>query len=346
MPYRFIALLFLLVTLVTACERHAQQEAELFVFGTIVGITIRGVDEATADAAMAELQIRFTALHNELHAWKEGPLTRVNSAFREGRSVQATTDIIRLIQRSRELEQQSSGAFNPAIGGLIALWGFHTSTYPITGPPPAQEQIEAWLKQAPSTRDIQFDEDRLYSSNPAVQLDFGGIAKGLAVDIAIELLRRHGIDNAIVNAGGDLRVIGDAGPRPWRVAIKKPGGGGVLGVLESKTDMAVFTSGSGQRYREHAEQRYPHILDPRSGQPARGLSSVTVLAREGLSADAAATALFVAGPDHWPRMAAALGLDEVLVVKESGAMQLTPAMNQRFEPDEVAGQVPEVVELP
>jgi thiamine biosynthesis lipoprotein len=345
MPYRIIALFILLTAGITACDRKQQYSSQLFLFGTIVEVTIRSVDQRSADTAVAELQQRFTGLHKDLHAWEEGQLTGINHAFANGQSVPSSADILNLVQRSQHLEQHTGGTLNPAKGALVALWGFHTSVYPVIGPPPTQQQIRTNLQGSPSTLDIEIAGDALFSRNPAVQLDFGGVAKGLAVDIAIEILQQHGIDDAIVNAGGDLRAIGDAGNRPWRVAVRRPGGG-IIGSLDTIANEAVFTSGSSERYREHETERYPHILDPRTGYPASGLSSVTVIADEGLLADAAATALFVAGPEDWPEIASALGLDQVLVIEESGDMQITPAMQDRFVFSDSAVQLPQVVTLP
>jgi len=163
-----------------------------------------------------------------------------------------------MIRRSQLIEQTSDGRFNPAIGALIRLWGFHTSDYPIIGPPPDSAEIDEILIHNPSSRDIRIDGLQLKSENPFVQLDFGGIAKGYAVDLAIRHLQDMGITNAIVNA-----------------AIRKPGGG-ILGAVEVRGDEALFTSGNYERFRQDELKRYPHILDPRSGWPVEDVASPAV----------------------------------------------------------------------
>jgi thiamine biosynthesis lipoprotein len=325
--------LVLLTCLLTAaaCQRAPRvYQAQLFVFGTVVDVSIQGVDEETADRAFRELQQDFQAMHRDWHAWEPGLLTGINEEFAAGRPVVADAGIVEMVRRSQQIEAASGGRFNPAIGALVRLWGFHTSDYPIEGPPPSAEAIRALVDQRPSTLDIRIDELTLSSDNPAVQLDFGGIAKGYAIDLACNRLRTFGIQDAIVNAGGDLRAIGDHGDRPWRVAIRNPGGG-VIGSLETRPDEAIFTSGNYERFRLDAAQRYPHILDPRTGWPVRGLSSATVIAPEGLVADAAATVLVVAGPDDWAEVARSLGLEQVLLVDDSGMVYMTPAMSERIE---------------
>ena len=319
--------------LLAACQRDSEHNAELFVFGTIVNINLWGVDDQLASSAFTDLQRQFQEMHRDWHAWEPGQLTRINQAFAEGQTATADPLMIAIIRRSQELETLTGARFNAAIGGLIGLWGFHTSDYPITGPPPTQNEIDRWVNQHPSSLDIKINGLQLHSDNPAVQLDFGGIGKGLAVDIAIEHLRSMGINNAIVNAGGDLRAIGSHGKRPWRVAIQKPGDGPV-GYIDVKGDEAIFTSGSYIRFRQDKQQRYPHILDPRNGQPTQNIASVTVIGDEGVVADAAATAMVVAGLKDWPQVAQALGLSQVAVIDEQGTVFVTPAMARRIQFDE------------
>ncbi len=324
----FIAVVCLI--LLTACQRNQEHNAELFVFGTIVEIKLWGATQEQSDRAFAELQQMFNGMHRDWHAWEPGRLTDINKAFAQGQTAEADADIVAMIRRSQDIEQLSGGRFNPAIGALINLWGFHTSDYPVIGPPPARASIDEILSHRPSSRDIHIDGLQLKSDNPYVQLDFGGIAKGYAVDLAIERLRDLGITSAIVNAGGDLRAMGRHGDRPWNVAVRKPGGG-IIGAVQVRDDEALFTSGNYERFRQDQLKRYPHILDPRTGWPVKDVASVTVIASEGIVADAAATALVVAGLDGWSAVAGALNLNQVLVVDESGMVYLTPEMEQRIQ---------------
>lgn len=311
-----------------ACQRDHERSAQLYVFGTLIEVKLWGAGQEQAQEVFSSLQQMFQGMHRDWHAWEPGRLYEINQAFARGEPAIADQQLITLVQRSQALEASSGGRFNPAIGGLIRLWGFHTSDYPIMGPPPAAAAIAEFMAKAPSTSDIRIDGLELMSDNRAVQLDFGGIAKGYAVDLAIAHLRSQGIENAVVNAGGDLRAMGRHGERPWRIAVRQPGGG-VIGAVEVHGDEALFTSGNYERFRQDEEQRYPHILDPRSGWPVRDVASATVIAREGIEADAAATALVVAGVREWPQVAGAMGLDQVLVIDDQGGIYLTPAMAER-----------------
>jgi thiamine biosynthesis lipoprotein len=320
------AMVFLLF--LNGCQRDEAYSAEFLVFGTVVEVSFYGASDERVGQAITQLQQMFQNMHRDWHAWELGRLADINKAFASGQVATADEGIVEMITRSQHIEERTGGRFNPAIGGLIRLWGFHTSEYPIIGPPPDQAEINEVLMHAPSSRDIRVNGLQVRSDNPHVQLDFGGIAKGYAVDLSIELIRELGITSAIVNAGGDLRAMGRHGDRPWRIAVRKPGGG-VIGVVEVSGDESLFTSGNYERFRQDETQRYPHILDPRTGWPVADVASVTVIANEGLLADAAATALVVAGLEDWPEVAQALGLAQVMVIDEAGVVYMTPDMAKR-----------------
>ncbi|HFE32778.1 MAG TPA: FAD:protein FMN transferase [Gammaproteobacteria bacterium] len=329
---RVLPLVLLSVLLLTACSpRPPVYQEQLLTFGTMVDVTLWNVDETRGQQAVATLARDFDYMHDAWHAWHRGPLGRVNQLLPTGEWFSCPPSIVPLIQRSSELSQASGGLFNPAIGQLIKLWGF-ASDDPPKGPPPAPEAIRALVAQNPQMSDLQLEGIQLRSRNPAVRLDFGAFAKGYAVDRAIEQLRELGIENAIVNAGGDLRAIGRHGERPWRVGIRHPRQPGMLAAVDIEGDESVFTSGDYERYFDYDGKRYQHIIDPRSGYPAEGLSSVTVFARQADVADAAATAITVAGPDvaDWLPVARALGVTGVMLVDTGGHVQMTPSLRERI----------------
>lgn len=332
---RKIFILWLLASLVlpgAGCAKPADQRAEFYVFGTLVEVLVRDAPADQAAVAFSDLQQRFQAMHRDWHAWEPGALTDLNQAFAQGKEASAPPEILVLIRRSQELEALTGGRFNAAMGRLISLWGFHTSEYPVTGPVPSPRAIQEILDARPSGADIRINGDRVFSTNPAVQLDFGGIAKGYAVDLALQTLADHGITAALVNAGGDLGATGGSTNRPWKVGISRPGGGVIGGIVIPDSE-AVFTSGGSQRYLQESGHRYPHILDPLTGQPVEGIQSATVIADEAMLADAAATALMVAGINGWAEIAQQLGLDKFLLLDAAGNIYLTAAMEARFKPE-------------
>ncbi len=317
--------------LLSACEQPQLYQQRMVVFGTLVDVTLWGVAERDAADAMQAISERFRDMHRDWHAWQKGALVELNQALAEGRAAEAPPELVSLLRQASELSRRSEGLFNPAIGKLIAAWGFHSSELPKGRAPPPAALLDALVAADPDMGDLEIDGTRVRSRNRSVQVDLGGFAKGYAVDAAVLELRRRGIRNAIVNAGGDLRGIGSKGPLPWRVGVQHPQGAGVLATIELRGDESVFTSGNYARFVEHEGVRYPHIIDPRTGRPVMGVTSVTVIHSNGAEADAAATALVVAGPRDWQRIARAMGIRHVMLVDDSGTVHMNPAMEARVQ---------------
>lgn len=236
--------------------------------------------------------------------------------------------LLPLLHEAKALARASGGLFNPAIGGLVGRWGFHDDLPP-SGALPSAEALAPLLQPLPSMEDLVIDGDRVSSRNRHVQIDFGGYAKGVALDRALDRLASLGFANTLVNLGGNLAASGMRGGRPWRIGIRHPQGPGALASVEVAGRSAVVTSGTYERYREYHGRRYAHIIDPRSGQPASHVASATVIHANAALADAAATALVVAGPRAWPEVARNMGIDEIMLVDDAGRVQLTPAMAAR-----------------
>jgi len=324
-------LAILLPLFCAGCTQSSPESAEFFVFGTLVEVELPQATNREAAEAFAELQQEFQRMHQEWHAWEPGELQRVNSALAAGRTTHTTPDILELIRRSQQMERLSQGRFNPAIGKLISAWGFHTSEFPITASPPGEAELRSVIEAGPSSLDIEIEGDTVKTTNHEVRLDFGGIAKGYGVDLALEIIRRRGQAEAIINAGGDVGVLGSNRGKPWRIGLRDPTGG-IAGAIELKGNLAVFTSGNYERFRQDGDERHSHILDPRSGWPVGEVSSATAIAEDGATADAAATALVVAGPEEWAKVAARMGVVAALVIDSSGKMQATRSMMNYFTP--------------
>jgi len=349
MPWRAPALLYILpaaVFLLAGCMQSPQDYHQtLLIFGTVVDITVHGAPEEQAAAAVAAVDADFQRMHRDWHAWKPGgELVELNRRLAAGETTTVSNFLLPLLLQARSLSQLSHDLFNPAIGKLIALWGFH-SDEPPPGPPPPVAEIEALVAGNPRMEDLKIEGNRVSSDNPLVQLDLGGFAKGYALNLAIDRLHSLGIDNSIVNAGGDLCVSGRHGERPWRVGVRHPQGKGVIASLDVADGECVLTSGNYERYREYENVRYAHILDPRSGWPVRHVASATVIHTDGGVADAAATALTVAGPQEWRSVAHDMGLVYVMLVDEKGKVYMTPAMAERIRFAEGQGGDVEVDEL-
>ena len=321
-PLRITVIALFLV----ACSRGEPplHQTRYAVFGTVVEVSVRSFDASAVELALAELGQDLQRAHQDWHPWRPGALTELNAALlastEHGQAVALSGDLRTLIEASQTMEQRSGGAFNAAIGRLVGLWGFHTSHYPITDPPPLPVRVQALASQAPSSLAVRLTEQGAISDNPVVAFDFSGIAKGVAAELACQRLVQYGLEDALINLGGDVMSCG-RGVRPWRVAVADPRSSGrteISTVIELDQRMAVFTSGSSQRFGEWDGQRYAHILDPRTGFPLGHALQATVIDPDPVLADAAATALVVAGPDGWRELAQAMAVQAVIVIDESG----------------------------
>ena len=314
-----------------ACSPPALVQQQSYVFGTLVEVSVYGAPEAQAQQALAAVLARFDALHRTLHAWQPSDLSRLNTALAQGQRVPVSSELAAMLRDAQTLSAQSDDLFNPAIGGLIALWGFHSDAPQARLPDAAV--IARWVKDAPRMGDVHIENDTVWSDNPAVQLDLGGYAKGVALDEAVRILQSRGIQNALVNIGGNVIALGQHGDRPWRVGIQHPRKPGTLATLDLHDGEAIGTSGDYQRYFEVAGHRYSHLIDPRTGKPATGMQSVTILAagkQAGTRSDALSKPLFIDGAGHLAERAARLGIAGYLAVDASGQIQLSPAMKARL----------------
>lgn len=203
-------------------------------------------------------------MHVAFHAWHPGPLGRVNQLLKTTAFFTANPSVLPLIKESRQLSILSQGLFNPAIGPLIGAWGFQHDLGPAGVAPPDASTIQSWLTKKPSMTDIIIRNIQMRSTNPAVRLDLGAVAKGYAVERIIQHLQDLGIKNAILNAGGDIKAIGHhPDGRPWYVGITHPRiKGAVLAGLEVMPGESVFTSGDYERYFMYKGKRIRFVTSP------------------------------------------------------------------------------------
>ena len=316
----------------TTAAHAALTTREMYVFGTLVNLGAEG-DTAQAQQALNTIEQRFLLMNRDWHAWKAGELSTLNSALAEGRSMAVSDDLASLLRGARDAAQASGDLFNPALGKLIALWDFQSDVQQRSAPP-AAEEIAALCASAPRMSDlrIEIQADGCYmvsSRNPDVRIDLGGYAKGVALDWALDHLAAEDLHNAVVNLGGNLAIAGQRDGRPWHIGVRHPQGEGVIAAIDAQGREAVVTSGTYERYREWDGQRYPHIIDPRSGRPATHVVSATVIHADAAWADAAATALVVAGTQDWPEIAARMGITQVMVIDAEGGVGMTAVMAPR-----------------
>ncbi len=341
-----LCLIFLILIGLAGCDRPpplVQQES--YVFGTRVEILVAGAPEKQAREAAAAVLRDFDRLHRTYHAWQPSELTAVNDALAAGKSIRVSPEMLEFITEARDLARLGDYRFDPGIGRLIRLWGFHSDEFKPQLPNP--EALAAWRARPASVAQLRLDGPQVSSSNPALALDFGGYLKGVALDRAAALLRAQGIQHALINIGGNVMALGDKSGKPWKVGIQHPRQPGPLATLELRDGEAIGTSGDYQRYFELQGRRYSHLLDPASGEPADHTQAVTVLMppgpKAGTLSDALSKPIFIAGPEHWQAAARQVGATQVLRVGPAGDIQVTRALKGRLS---FLGKPPPMTEVP
>ncbi len=248
-------------------------------------------DQAQAGINRAEAAIRTVQVRMNPHL-ERTELERLNSAP-AGELVPLSSETLHVLRRAKQLHAETRGAFDVTVMPLLETWKSAAREKRL---PDVRELAEA--REASRWDLLQLSAEGATKLRDSVRVDLGGIAKGYAIDQAVEAIQGVGVTAGLVNIGGDLRVFG----RPttgefWSVPVRDPFGGGerdFFAVLRIR-DAAVATSGNYARSFEIEGKRYSHIIDPVSGRPVDAVPSVTVVAPDALTADAWATALSVLG---------------------------------------------------
>jgi len=331
MRYLFL-LLFGLVQLGCSLQLDPLYHSQSYVFGTLVDISIYGEEEAEAQRIASQITREFQTIHNRLHAWKPSELNGINKSFADNRSKLIEPDMAHIIADATQRSLQSEGLFNPAIGHLIQHWGFQSDDFPARKPDEAA--LAAMVAQHPTMSDIVLDQHTISSQNPHVKLDLGGYAKGYALDAGFKILQELHVKNALINIGGNVIALGNHGDRPWTVGIQHPRKPNAIATVALGSGWAIGTSGDYQRFFMLDGKRYCHIIDPRSGWPAQGTQSVTVLippgADTGVRSDVSSKPIFISEPERKAEFASKMGVNHVLIIQENGEILASPAMQKQL----------------
>ena len=248
----------------------AQSQHTFFAMNTFMDLQTWGAD---AEDALVQIRQELTRLE------KRWSVTGDNSALallNQGLNAQLSAEEEAFLQRVEALSLRTNGAFDPKLHSVSLAWGFYNEGYRV----PSDTEIQAAL------------------ADP--KWDLGAALKGYAGDRAVEILKQHKVERAILNLGGNIQTYGQKPDgSPWQIGIQNPNGGNYLGVVSVSGTASIVTSGDYQRYFEKDGVRYHHIIDPKTGCPAdSGLRAVTVICRDGLTADALSTALYVMGLEN------------------------------------------------
>ena len=259
---------------------------------------VPGMLEADVRPAVEAVWAEVDALEQKISNWiPDSPLSQVNR-HAATRPVRVGSETVSLLDTSRVLWEETAGAFDPTVGPLLAAWGFYRKE----GQLPSAEELERALEPVGMDKVVvDVIQSTVRFTRPGVQIDFGAIGKGYALDLAARILREHGIATALIHAGTStaLAMGAPSGKDSWTVLLNNPYNSGAA-IQESFqiADEAFSTSSGAERYFEIAGNRYIHIFDPRTGRPVEGmLVSIAITPRATL-ADALSTAFFVMGREQ------------------------------------------------
>ena len=305
-----------------------QCKRETGVMGTELKIEVLATDQATGDkaidAAIAEIQ-RIEYLMTD---WRPSPLTTINNNAGVA-PTPSPAELVQIISRSKEVSKLTEGAFDISFASAGHLWNFKNKTSP-TLPDPAA--IQAALQNV-GFKKIKIDPEALTVSLPKkVKIGLGGIAKGYGIDRAMRVLLSHGIKHAVVNAGGDMKMLGQNEGTPWEIAIKHPRDRERAIASLRLSNTCIVTSGDYERFFELDGKRYHHIIDPRTGYPSTGAISVTVVAQSAEFADALATACCVLPHKKGMALIESLPKVEAIIVDMDGQVHVSTGLQEAVSP--------------
>ena len=316
-------------------QRTREYASEQFLMDTLVTIRVYGSDPDVLKAAVA-------AAYGEMHriadladrfpqpgttACRSSDVCRINEQAGIA-PVRVDVDTLAMLALAKKYHDLSAGAFDVTIGPVMDLWGFAGDNPAV----PSPRRITGTLALVDNNRlQVNASEQTVYLQQVGMKLDLGAVAKGYATEKAIKTLEKYGVKKALIDAGGNIRVLGtNARNTPWRIGIKDPRQADAIVAIVALEDAAAVTSGDYYRYFEVDGQRYHHILDPRSGYPASANKSVTVISKDAGLADVLSTALFVLKGEEAVSLAEKLGVDLFLVSAE-GRISHTSALADRIE---------------
>jgi thiamine biosynthesis lipoprotein len=262
------------------------------IMGTRCAVELWSDDQAAGDAAITSVFDDMKRIDRLMSTWKED--TEISRVNREGSKhpVRISKELFDLLQTSVQYSELTHGAFDITYASVGYLYDFKKGVHP------DQKAIDKALPGI-NWRHMKLDAKKttVFFTRPGMRIDLGGIAKGYSVDRGIEILRKQGITRAMVNAGGDTRIIGDRFGKPWVVGIRDPDHEGKTFLRIPLKDTAFSTSGDYERYFDEDGKRFHHIIDPKTGDSARKCRSVTIISGNATRTDALTKSVFIMGPE-------------------------------------------------
>ena len=289
--------------------------------GTRVSVELWHANEDEARALVERVLEEYRRIDAAMSTYKpDSEISEVNAGAAAG-PVHVGAELFALIGRAQALAAASEGAFDITYDSVGYLYDFRARRRP------GDAAIEAGLA-AVDYRNVALDRDALTIRfrAPGVRINLGGIAKGYAVERGAEILRAAGVEHALLNAGGDTRVLGDRRGQPWIVGIRHPRANDAVVTRLPLVDEAISTSGDYERFFEENGERYHHIINPATGRPTEGILSVTVVGPDATLTDGLSTALFVLGVERGLKTLAEFPGYDAVFIDAAGTLRYSPGL--------------------
>ncbi|MBI4822887.1 MAG: FAD:protein FMN transferase [Nitrospirae bacterium] len=319
----------LLCTLIASSCKDGERlyKKSTILMDTVVTITVSSESKENAESAIDSAFERIKEIEGLINFWSpRSEVSALNSAAgREKVKVSPVT--LDMVEKALYISRKTEGGFDATIGPIIRLYDFKKKTKP------SDSSIKEKLTLI-GFRNVFTDKNKstVYLGKKGMSFDTGGIAKGYAADVAVEVLKRKGIKGGIVAVSGDIKTFGlKPDGLPWLVGIKNPRPKSkddeIMATIELQ-DSAISTSGDYERFFMENGRRYHHIIDPMTGIPASGCQSVSVISKEGALSDGFSTGIFVMGPERGMRLLRELGFDGIIIDTE-GKIYVTEGIKDK-----------------
>jgi len=304
------------------------------IMGTFAEVSIYSHDEKTAGKAIEEALNEMERMDRIMSNYKnDSELSKVNKKAAKS-PVPCNAELLDVIEQSQYYSELSGGAFDITVSPIVALWGFFREK----GHVPPDKEIEKVLP-AVSYKNIVINKSNdqkkpaaIYFKNTQTQIDLGAIGKGYAVDKALEIIKRFGINNGCINLGGNIYVLGTPpGKKAWKIGVQNPRNANeILGYLELKNE-ATATSGDYERFFEFNGKRYSHIINPQTGRPVSGTIATTIVAPTGTEVDALSTSVFVLGHEKGMELIKKIPNADAMIAYEDKDGKIAIDMSEGFK---------------
>ena len=293
------------------------------IMGTAIHVELWHSDK---NIARKNIQRVFTEMHridSLMSPFKRGSQLSVINDHASIKPLKISSELFNLIQKSISISKLSNGAFDITFSSVGQFYDYRKKISP------TKKEIAKSLKKI-NYKNIKLNKNNqtIFFTQAGTRIDLGGIAKGHAVDNAIKILQQYGITQAMVSAGGDTRIIGDKGGRPWYVGIRHPRDKSKSAVVLPLSQTAISTSGDYERYFIKDNVRHHHIIKPSTGDSARELRSVSIIGSDSTTVDALSTTVFILGLNKGMKLISSLPNKEAIVIDNNGLMHYSTGLTR------------------